>query len=989
MSNSKFSRFSQVSKHRKSRLLSAAALLSCSLTALAQPATQPGGTQTSPTVVPAAVPSVPSAFKLSDRIPVGPQVKVGKLDNGLTYYIQKNGKPEKKLELRLVVKAGSILEDDDQQGLAHFTEHMAFNGSTHFKKSELISYLQSIGIKFGADLNAYTSFDQTVYILPIPTEDRKNIDQGFSVLQDWAQGLTLEDSAIDAERAVVLEELRIGKGADDRMRKVLFPKLFNGSRYADRLPIGKEHILQTFKHDALRRFYHDWYRPDLMAVVVVGDIEPAEAEKLIRAHFSGLKNPAHERPRPYAQIPLRAATEGLVVTDKEATSNSLLIRYPIQEVKDVDTFGYYRQSLIEGLYGGMLGQRMQELTLQANPPFIQGGSGADKVARGYKSYTARAVLGKAGVQPAIDALVQEDERARQFGFGAQELERAKKNLLRSFERAYSERDKSDSAGYVAEYTRNFLEQESIAGIANEYAYVQKMVPGITLEEVNQAFKQAIPPEQKKLVVYMGSDQPAAGNAGQGLPTKESLVAAVSAAEKVVVQPRQEKTYGDSLMASPPKAGSVVTETVDKALGLIRLTLSNGVNVVLKPTDFKNDQVLLSSTRFGGQSLFDDADIFNARYASSIVGQMGLSTYSPTDLQKVLAGKSVNVGAYLGNLSEGVSASSGSNDIETMLQLVYLSYTGARQDGAIYQSFISKQQDLAKNALSRPETLLNDTVLSTVYNDSPRIARVARPSDFDKVHLDRVMQIYRDRFSSARGTTFFLVGSFDPEKVKPLLATYLASLPAGETVTSYRDLGVRPVAGVVKKDVFKGAEPKSSISLTFNGAAHYSEAEQMKLQALVEVLNIKLVEVLREKMGLIYGGGMQAALSPQPYENYSISVSFPTGPQNVDKVIAATFAEIEKIKAEGPQAADLAKVKLNWITNYQKAMRDNGFWLSRLQASQVLGTDPASILTYEKRVASIGAEDVKEAARRYFDMQNYVQVVLYPEAAAAKLAKQAP
>jgi zinc protease len=844
-------------------------------------------------------------------------------------------------------------------------------------------------VKFGADLNAYTSFDETVYILPIPTEDRKNIDKGFSVLQDWAQGLAMDGEAIDAERAVVLEELRIGKGADDRMSKVLYPKLFNGSRYAERLPIGKEHVLQTFKHDALRRFYRDWYRPDLMAVVAVGDIEPAEAEKLIRAHFAGLQNPANERPRPYAKIPLRAATEGLVVTDKEATANSLLIRYPIQEMKDVDTFGYYRQGLIEGLYGAMLGMRMQELTQQANPPFIQGGSGMGRVVRGYKSYNAYAVLGKAGVGPAVNALVQEDERARQFGFSAPEFERAKKNLLRSFERAYSERDKSDSSGYVAEYIRNFLEQESVPGIANEYAYVKKMLPGISLEEVNQAFRNALPPEQKKLVVYMGSDKPVAGNGNEALPTTAALVDAVDAAEKVAVQPREEKAYGSSLMETPPKAGSIVAETTDKALGLTRLTLSNGVNVVLKPTDFKNDQVLLSSTRFGGQSLFDDADIFNARYASSIVGQMGLTNYSPTDLQKVLAGKSVNVGAYLGNLSEGVGASSGSADIETMLQLVYLSYTGVRQDPAIYQSFISKQQDLAKNALSRPEAVFRDTVLATMYNDSPRIARVARPSDFDKVSLERVMQIYRDRFSSARGTTFFLVGSFDIDKVKPLLATYLASLPAGETATSYRDLGVRPVTGIVKKDVFKGAEPKSDISITFNGPAHYSEAEQMKLQAVVEVLNIKLVEVLREKMGLIYGGGLQASLTPQPYENYSIGVSFPTGPDNVDKVIAATFAEIDKIKAEGPQAADLAKVKLNWVTNYQKAVRENGYWLNRLQASTVLGTDPASILTYEKRVASLSADEVKEAAQRYFDMKNYVQVVLYPEAAAAKLAKQSP
>ncbi|WP_317205363.1 M16 family metallopeptidase [Janthinobacterium sp.] len=913
-----------------------------------------------------------AGIKLSDTLPIGPQVKVGKLANGLTYYIQKNGKPANKVELRLVVKAGSMLEDEDQQGLAHFIEHMAFNGSTHFKKSELISYLQSIGVKFGADLNAYTSFDETVYILPIPSDKPEAVEKGFLVLEDWAHGLAFKDADIDSERGIVLEELRMGKGADDRMSKVLLPKLFNGSRYAQRLPIGKEAILKNFKYSAIKRFYKDWYRPDLMAVVVVGDMEPAAAEALIRKHFGPLLNPPQARPRLYAKVPTRARTEGLVITDKEASNNMLLIRYPVQEAREEGTFADYREKLIEGLYGEMLGARMQELSQQDNPPFIQGGSSMGKLVRGYRSFSAFALLGKGGVASAVDALVQEDARARRFGFSDAELERSKKNMLRNVERAYKERDKSDSAGYVAEYVRNFLEQESIPGIENEFNYVQEMLPTVTLAEVNQAVRKALPSKQKKLVVYMGTRH------GEAVPTGAGLLAAVTAAEKLPVAARPEKALGSTLMEAPPKAGGIVAEKVDRALGLTELTLSNGVRVVLKPTDFKNDQVLLGSTRFGGQSLFGDADVYNARYASAIVGQMGLTAYTPTELQKVLAGKTASVGAFLGNLNEGVSGSSSNADLETMLQLVYLRYADARKDAALFHSFIGRQQDLAKNTMLRPESVFVDTLQGTLYNNHPRLARAARPEDFEHVGLERVLAIYKERFASARGTTFFLVGSFDVAAIKPLIATYLGGLPDGAVLAAYKDLGLRPVSGVVKKEVRMGAEAKSTISINFTGDAVYSEDEQMRLQALIEVLNIKLIEVLREKMGLIYGGGMQASLSKLPYGNYAIGVSLPTGPENVDKVIAATFAEIAAMKAAGPLPADLAKVQENWLKNHSKSMRENGYWLNRLQAAQVQGSDPATILDYEAKVKALKPAELQAAAQRYFNMDNYVQVVLYPE-----------
>jgi zinc protease len=932
------------------KLATAAALLGASLLAHAAPLPAPG-----------------------DTLPVAPHVKVGRLPNGLTYYIQKNARPEKRLELRLVVKAGSILEDEDQLGLAHFTEHMAFNGSTHFKRHELVSYLQSIGVKFGRDLNAYTSFDQTVYMLPIPTDTKEAVEKGFLVLEDWASGITFNDEDIESERGIVLEELRMGKGANDRMNQVLYPKLFNGSRYAERLPIGKADVLRTFKPEAIRRFYRDWYRPDLMAVMVVGDIDPAEAEKLVKAHFGKLKNPENARPREYAVIPERKADEGLVITDREAPADVLYIRYPIVPHPEDPTYAGYRRDLVEKLYGAMLSQRMMELTQQADPPFIQGGSGMGKVVRGYRSFAVSALLGKGGHVPAINALVQEDERARQFGFTASELDRAKKTMLRNYERMYAERDKSDSSAFVAEYIRNFLEGEPIPGIQNEYAYAQALVPGITLEEVNAAVRAAIPSDDKKLVILMGALKDRAA------PTGTELLAAVDQAHRQTVTAREDKAYASSLLDKPPAPGSIVAEQENKALGTTELTLSNGVKVVLKPTDFRNDQVLMSAVRFGGQSLFGDEDIFNARYASVLAAQMGALNYSPADLQKVLAGKSVSAGVTMSDLSDNVAGSAGSADIETLLQLTHVKLTQPRRDEVLFNSFIARQRDMARNAMARPEAEFADTVRSTLFGGHPRVARTPRPEDFDKVQLDRVQQIYRERFSSARGMTFYFVGSFDTAKLKPLLATYLATLPTPDIPVAFRDTGVRPVRGVVRKEVRRGAEPKSNVSITFTGDAAFSQAEQLRMQALVEVLNLKLTEVLREQLGLIYGGGASGGVAKLPYPNYSVSLALPCGPENVDKVIAAAFAEIRKLQQNGPATADLAKVKQNWLTSHRRALRENGFWMSQLQAAQLNGFPPETILGFEARAAAVMPADVQAAAQRYFDFDNYVQVVLYPEA----------
>ena len=914
-----------------------------------------------------------AALKLSDPVPVGPQVQVGQLANGLTYYIQRNTRPEKRLELRLVVKAGSVLEDDDQRGLAHFVEHMAFNGSTHFKKHELISYLQSIGLKFGADLNAYTSFNETVYILPLPTDQREAVEKGFLVLADWAGGISFQEPAIDSERFIVLEELRLGKGAQDRMNKVLFPKIFSGSKYADRLPIGTEDNLKGFEYETVKRFYRDWYRPDLMAVVVVGDIEPAHAVALIQANFSQLKNPVPERPRSYPELVVRTTSEAVVATDKENTNNVLQLLSPAM-VDRVDlTLGDVRQRTVEHLFGMALGQRIQELTQQTNPPFVGGGSGLSVAMPGYRWFGASALLGQQGAEPAIAALIQENERARQFGFSPVELERNKKDLLRFYEQEVAELGKTNSDTYAAEYIRNFLQHESIPGIANELAYAQEMLPTISLAEVNAFARSVIPDKSAKLVVYAGTD-----NAQSRTPDGAQLLRAVQQAEQTAVLAKVEKALASSLMSQAPKPGSIVAQRRNEVGDFTELELSNGVKVILKKTDFKNDEILLGAGRFGGQSLYPLADKFNAAYASSVVNAMGLGNFAPIELQKMLAGKVLRVSANLDAEKEWVGGSSSNADLESLLQLIHLKFGPIRRDADLFQSFMSRSRDATRSAMAAPESIFHDALQTTLYNGDPRVFLTPRPENFEGLQLERIQAIYEQRFASARGFTFILVGSFDPDRVKPLLATYLASLPVGELPTRYVDLGIRAVTGVVKKEVRAGAEAKALVSITFAGPATDTPEERLRVNALVDVLNIRIVDVLREKLTLIYGGGMGGGLNDVPYPKYHFSLSLPCGPQNVDKVIAAAMGEIRKLQDAGPDAGDLDKVKQNWLISHRKALRENGYWLDKLHGSVLYGRDLAKVLSYEQDVAALSGSDIQAAASRYLRQDNYVQVVLLPE-----------
>jgi zinc protease len=923
-----------------------------------------------------SLPSLSSAQdKLKEALPVDPSVKVGKLSNGLTYYIRKNGRPEKKVELRLVVNAGSILEEGDQQGLAHFTEHMAFNGSKNFQKNDIVSFLQSIGVEFGADLNAYTGFDETVYILPIPTEKKENVEKGFQILEDWASTIAFDPAELDKERGVVLEEERLGKGAEDRMFRVTYPKMFEGSKYANRLPIGKADIIKSFKNDVIKRFYADWYRPDLMAVIVVGDLDPAEAERLVKTHFEKLKNPSKTKPRELADVPARTKSEGIVVTDKEATNPVVEIYYSYKKAKEETTLGDYREYLVKRLFTAMLSQRMQELTQKAEPPFVFGGSSMGSWARGYEGYNSFAYVSKAGPEAAIAAVVQENERARKFGFTPAELDRTKKAMLKSMERAYNERDKTESSALVEEYIRHFLEKEPVPGTENEFNYYKEFLAGITLEEVNAYVAKTIPgSSENKLVVLTGPQQ-----TDFKMPSNDELLAMAENAAKVDIKPYEEKAVASSLIDKVPAAGKITGEKENKTLGLTELTFSNGVKVILKPTDFKNDQVVMNASRFGGQYLFDPKERFSAEYASVIVSQMGIGQFSPTDLRKVLAGKNASVSPRISSISESLNGQCSATDIEPMLQLTYLYFTQPRQDDELFHSFINKQQALYQNMTSDPQYTFQDSLFKFLYKDHPWAPKLPKAENFAKIDEKRALEMYKERFGNAAGFTFVIVGKFDLNTIKPLLATYIGSLPSTGKASTFKDVGLRPVKGPLKKEVQKGTEPKSFIRMFWNGEAPYSEADAFKLQAMAELMNIKITETLREDLSGIYGGGMYASMSKFPYSNYSVGVSLPCGPENVDKLIKAALDEIEKVKTKGPLEADLNKVKETWKQQYLVNIKDNAFWARQLLQSTELGTNPAAILEYEKKVDALTTKDLQAAANKYMDMKKYIQIVLNPEA----------
>lgn len=912
-------------------------------------------------------------LNLQEKLSLDPKVKKGKLPNGLTYFIRQNKKPEQKVELRLVVNAGSILEDEDQQGIAHLNEHMAFNGTKHFKKNDIVSFLQDIGVTFGNDLNAYTSFDETVYILPIPTDKPGNLDKGFQVLEDWAHNATYLTEDIDNERPIVMEENRKGKGADDRMFRKILPLMLENSKYAVRLPGGIDSILKHTPGDAVRRFYKTWYRPDLMAVIVVGDIDPAVAETMVKKYFSGLTNPADEKNRDYATVPAYTKPSAIVVTDKEATSYSVQLMYPAYKKEAATTVGGYRDDIVKDMFTGMLNQRLQELTQRENPPFVFAGTGFGSFARGYEAFQAFASSGTSDIKNATKTLVEEIERVKQFGFTDAELDRMKKSTLTQYERSYNNREKTESENFVQEYVQMFLENEPSPGIEKEYEYVKAMLPTITIGEVN-AVAGKFRNEKNFFVAITGPQTDSAS-----LPTADQLIAMVQKQASEELKKYEEKAVATSLLTTMPSPGKVVSKTTNALLGTTELKLSNGVTVTLKPTDFNNDQILLGATRKGGKNNYGLADKYNAQYATDVVTAMGVGNFSPTDLRKALAGKSVSVSPRFTDVADGVRGTSTVRDFETMLQLNYLYFTAPRMDSSLFRSWVQRNKSQYMMLMASPEVSFIDTVFKTMFNNNP-LAPIAipRPEYYDKVNLDRAVSIYKERFGNANQMEFVIVGKFSIDSITPLIEKYIASLPSDKSKTfTYVDNKVRPAAGKKRITLYKGTEQKSMIFALYAGEVPYSEDLAFKADALSEVLNIIVIEELREKVKGIYGGGTSADVNRVPYPNYTFSLQLPCGPEKVDTLLKVAKSEFKNMTVKGPKATYIKKVKAQYLETRKTAMKENQTWLSKLLELKMEGGNPDRFIHYEKYINALTAKDVQDAAKIMFS-KNELIAVLMPE-----------
>ncbi len=942
-----------------SRFSAAALVVALATPALAQQPARPA----------AAAAATPS---LATPLPVDAKVKIGTLPNGIRYYIRTNPKPEKRAELRLVVNAGSVLEDENQLGLAHFLEHTAFNGTTHFAKNDLVKYLESIGVKFGADLNAYTSFDETVYILPVPTDTARIVEKAFQILEDWAHGQVFDSTEVVNERGVVREEWRGRKGASDRMLTQWLPIAFKGSRYATRLPIGTEASIMSATPSRLRSFYTDWYRPDLMAVIAVGDFNPTTIEALIKKHFSAIPKPANPRKRFMADVPDNREPLVAIATDKEATSSSveLMFKRPADPIK---TVGDYRRSLMERLYLGMLNTRFEEITQKPDAPFL--GAGASKesfFARNMEAFTLGAGVKDGGIERGLEALLVEARRVDQFGFLQSELDREKQDVLRAYERAYTERTKTNSGNFVDEYVGNFLQGEAIPGIEYEYKIVQQLIPTISLNDVNTLASKWIS-DENRVIIALAPEKPDVKT-----PTRDELLAVFARAAKSPVTAYTENVSSEALLDRVPAPGKVVAEKKTPAINVTEWQLSNGARVLVKPTDFKEDQVLLSAYSPGGTSLVSDADYMSAAFAPQILMQSGLGNFSMIDLGKKLSGKVASVTPSIGETTEGLSGSASPKDLETLFQLVTLEFTQPRLDTTVFMAMTNQITPYLSNRGASPEAVFGDTVSVTMRQHHFR-ARPLTLATWSEVNPQKALAAYKDRFADAGDFTFVIVGNVTLESLKPLVEKYLASLPTTHRKEMWKDVSGTTPKGVVEKVVRKGTEPKANTLINFTGACTYSPEIRFAMRALTELVQIKLNETLREQLGGTYSPNVGGGCSRVPRQEYMIQVQFGSSPENVEKLTKSVFAVIDTLKTKGPSQSDVDKVREQLLRSREVDVKQNSYWLGNIGARDQAGEDIAGLgAPYDEMIKKLTPSQIQAAAKQYFDVGNYARFVLLPE-----------
>jgi zinc protease len=927
---------------------------------------------TQPVTIAKQDPAARPEFQATDRLPFDPAVTRGTLPNGLTYYLRRNTRPEKRVMLQLAVKAGSVDETDAQQGLAHFLEHMAFNGSRHFKPGELIKTLESTGARMGPHVNAYTSFDETVYMFEVPTDKAGIVDNGLRALADIGSNLTLDPKEIDKERGVVIEEWRGGLGAAARLRDQQIPVLYHGSKYAERLPIGKPEVLKSFTPATLRAFYTRWYRPDRMALVVVGDIEIAAIEAQVKKMFGEMKKPAEAAPERSYEVPLHAEMLVEMTSDPEATQSSITMMRKRRKLGD-DTVADYRRNLAEQTVYQMLNERFDELSRKADAQFLGAGAYESSLSPQVGAFALSAGVEEGKIPQGLIALEIETNRVQQHGFGPAELERARKWWLASYERAYTERDKGESGSYAQEYVNHFLLGEPSPGIEYEYRLAQKLIPALTAAEIGEVARDLFV-DHSRVVIGTSPEK-----AGLAIPSEAQLRDAMARADTVETTAWNDAGSGRALIDEVPDPGKIVDRREIAELGMTVIRFANGVEAWLRPTDFKNDEVLYSLSAKGGASLAQPEKYVEALLSPALVQLSGVGGHRAIDLQKLLAGKLARAAATVGISTHAITGAARPADVETGLQLLYLNFTAPGNDAEAFAN-IKKQLDAVYANREQNPNLLYGEKIAQVNTSNHYTAQPITPERIAQLDREAMASFYRERFSNAADFTFLMVGALKVDEQLPLLSRYVGSLPTkGQPTSSVKDVGLKFPATIQRETVKKGREPKVTTRISFFADPPQDPSTITRLSTAADVLEIALRDILREELGEAYTVGVGLQQETFQRGGGHVAVSFTAAPENLQSMTDRVFKEVQRLQKEGPSEDYLNRARETAMREHETGMKQNGYWLARLQAAKLLDRDPVEhMLGRDDRIKAVTVANVKEAFVTYFPMDRYTIVTLTPE-----------
>jgi len=910
-------------------------------------------------------------YDLRQMPPLDPKVRTGVLENGMRYFIRANKMPEKRGEFFIAHNVGAILEDDDQNGLAHFTEHMAFNGTENFPKKGILDYLATIGVKFGTNVNAGTGLERTVYNLSnVPLLRDGIIDTALLILHDWSGYISFLPEEIDLERGVIREEWRMYGSASERMSNELAPVIYKGSKYALRNVIGDTAVINNFKYETIKNFYHKWYRPDLQAIIVVGDFDEEAMEARIRKLFGTV--PAVQNPTPKPEFDLPDNIEPLIgtATDQEATSTIVNVYYKHNAIRnDEKNLAYMRLQIMRNLINAMFAQRMNELGNKENPPFL--------LARSYYgSYTSTkdAFIGMAQAAnnqsiKALTALLTEMERMSRFGFTPPEFERARADIMRSYESRYLDRDKRKNRELVYANVSYFLTNNPNPGIEFEYQFVQSMLPGISLDEINKETRRYVR-NDNQVITITGPDKP-----GITLPSEAEIKAVLETYKSATIEPYIDVLAGKKLIESEPKPGKVVKKSANTTFGTTEWTLSNGMRIVFKPTDFKEDELMLRGVSAGGTSLLADELIHSADLFSDAISQMGVGSFSKTDLTKMMAGKRVNVSLGLTNDQDVVMARTSPKDLETALQLIHLYFVSPRWNDTDYGTWMEKVKSNYINAASEPRTAMRDTIAVMMSDHNPRAVPLSYKL-LDGISLEKIKTIYKERFCDPGNFTFIFVGKIDPESVKSLFEKYLASLPTVKRTETAKDDGIRPPKGKVTNDFLReNKTPRASLFYNLNGTCDFTANDKLMGAAIRHILELRYVQSIREDEGGAYSVRISFALNKYPETRFLYNVSFDTDPIKADKLLLLVHKEVAKLIEEGPLEADLLKAKEYFLKQRPEDMKENTFWGNILFDYYFYGLN--YLTGFEDNVKALSVKSVHDYARKTLIQGNEVKVIMRP------------